>query len=119
MTLFDIGFDADHDMYLDGSDIAFTSEEDVVKQRLTMRLQFLFEEWFLDNRAGIPYTQTVLQQGTDMKDIYSIFSKEIKDTEGVDNLVSLELITSPSEKGMRVNFEVNDGLIAESVEVSI
>ncbi|RLB89594.1 MAG: hypothetical protein DRH26_11275, partial [Deltaproteobacteria bacterium] len=64
MTIYDIQFDANHDMALDSADIAFSEEADIVIQRLTIRLQFLLEEWFLDNRAGLPYTQFILEQGS-------------------------------------------------------
>lgn len=117
MTIFDIGFDDDHDMTLDGSDISFSEEKDIVKQRLTIRLQFLLEEWFLDNRAGLPYTQFIFVQGSDLEDIYSIFRQEINDTEGVESIESLEFIPDTENKGLTVNFEVNNG-IEISLEVS-
>lgn len=119
MTIFDIKFDDNHDMHLSGSDIAFAEESDIVKQRLTIRLQFLFNEWFLDNRAGLPYTQFIFEQGSDLEDVYSLFRQEIKDTEGVEDIVKLELIPDPENKGLRVDFEVNSGIISGSVEVSV
>lgn len=119
MTIFDINFDDTHDMHLSGSDIAFAEDDDIVKQRLSIRLQFLLEEWFLDNRAGLPYTQFIFQQGNSLEDIYSTFRQEIKDTEDVENIVLLNVIPSPDNKGLRVDFEVNNGVVSDSLEVSI
>ena len=119
MTIFDIGFDANHDMHLSGSDIAFAEESDIVKQRLTIRLQFLLEEWFLNNQVGLPYTQFIFEQGSSIEDLYELFRKEINDTEGVENITELNLIPDPSNKGMRVDFSVNDGISFGSVEVNI
>jgi len=119
MTIFDIGFDATHDMYLSGSDIAFAEEADIVKQRLTIRLQFLLEEWFLNNKAGLPFTQFIFEQGSSIEDVYELFRKEIKDTEGVENITELNLTPDPSEKGLRIDFSVNDGVSRGTVEVTI
>ncbi len=116
---FDISFDATHDMHLDGSDIAFTTEDNMVKQRLTIRLQFLYQEWFLDNRVGLPYTQFIFLQGSDLDDIYSIFQQEIINTEDVDDIVSLDLTPDTENKGLRVDFSVNKGSITDYVDVSI
>ena len=119
MTIFDIKFNNDHDMILDGSDMAFAEEKDIVVQRLTIRLQFLLEEWFLDNTAGLPYTQFIFEQGSSIEDIYELFRKEINDTEGVKNITELNLTPDASEKGLRIDFSVNDGISSGSVEVTI
>ena len=118
MTIYDIKFD-DHDMTLDGSYIAFAEEDDIVVQRLTIRLQFLLEEWFLDNRVGLPFTQFIFEQGSTIEDLYELFRKEINDTEGVENITELNLTPDASEKGLRIDFSVNDGISSGSVEVTI
>jgi len=119
MTIFDIKFDDNHDMFLDGSDISFAAESDVVIQRLKIRLQFLLEEWFLDNRTGLPFTQFIFEQGSSIEDVYELFRKEINDTEGVENITELNLTPDASEKGLRIDFSVNDGILSGSVEVTI
>jgi hypothetical protein len=119
MTIYDIAFDEDHDMYLDGADIVFTDEDTALVQRLTIRLQFLFEEWFLDNTVGIPYAQTIFDQGTSLEDIYSIFRKAISNTNGVESIQQLDLTPDPNEKGLRVDFAVNDNTASGTVEVTI
>ena len=119
MTIFDLLLDATHDLTLSGSDLAVAEDGDIIKQRLSIRLQFLFGEWFLNNQVGMPYTQFIFQQGNTLEDIYSIFRTEILDTEGVENIVSLELIPDPEDKGLRVEFSVNSGSVVDEVEVTI
>jgi len=119
MTIYDIGLDSTHDMTLSEADIYFAEEIDIVKQRLIIRLQFLLEEWFLDNTAGLPYTQFILEQGSSLEDVYEIFRKEIKETEGVENITELNLTPNPDGKGLRVDFSVNDNISTGSIEVTI
>lgn len=119
MTIYDIGFDAEHDMALNGADIYFAEEVDIVKQRLTIRLQFLLEEWFLDNTIGLPYTQFIFEQGSSIEDIYEYFRKEIKNTEGVENIIELNLTPDSDNKGLKIDFSVNDNTSTGTVEVTI
>jgi len=119
MTIYDIKFDGNHDVHLGGSDIAFAEEADIVKQRLTIRLQFLLEEWFLDNIVGLPFTQFIFEQGSSIEDIYELFGKEIKNTDGVENITELNLTPDPGEKGLRIDFSVNDGIVRGTVEIAI
>jgi len=115
--IYDVAFDEDnHDMFLDGSDIAFVDENDRVKQALKIKLQFILAEWFLDNTIGIPYTQVIFKQGTSIEDIYSIFKNKIIETNGVEKLNDLLLTPDVDNKGMRVDFDVNDG-VTGTVEV--
>lgn len=119
MTIFDIKFNENHDLGLFCNDLAFAQEEDIVKQRLTIRLQFLLGEWFLDNRVGLPYTQFIFEKGSDISDIYTLIDNEIRNTEGVENIKSLDLSPSPDNRSLRVDFEVNDGISQGSLEVSV
>lgn len=112
----DIYFDENHDMVLDGNDIRFTKSDEDVKQRLTIRLQFLLEEWFLNTSSGLPYTQVFFEQGTSIEDIYIYFRDEIKNTEGVEKINRLELTPNTRNKSLLVETTVNDNI---QVEVSI
>ena len=119
MTIYDIKFDATHDMTLNGSDISFAENANILTQRITIRLQFLLEEWFLNNTSGLPYTQFIFEHGSTIEDIYEIFRKEINETDGVKNITELELVSDASEKNLQVTFSVNDNTSSGSVEVII
>ncbi len=113
----DIYFNSQHDMELQGEDIRFTVESEDVAQRLTIRLQFLLAEWFANTALGIPYTQTIFEDGVlDMNAVYSIFRTAIQETTGVETITSLDITIDRDERELTVALVVNDGI---SVEVSI
>ncbi|MCP3685801.1 MAG: hypothetical protein GY861_24395 [bacterium] len=115
MTLYDIAFDSEHDMYLDGDDMAFTDDDNYITQRLTIRLQFLYEEWFLDTQVGLPFTQFIFEQRSNIDIIYGLFYKEITDTEGVSSVGRMNLVPDVDERTMAVRFIVNNGSEKEVV----
>ena len=101
----DIFFDDDYDATLDGQDLKFTDESNKVPQRLTTRVQFLLEEWFLDNTVGVPYTQKIFKAGTGLTDTYDIIRRKITETEDVAELKTLELTPNADGRGLRIDFE--------------
>ena len=117
----DIYLDENHDWDLDGQDLRMTTPQEDVVQRLSIKLQFLLGEWFLDITKGLPYTQDFFEQQTTLSDIYEIFRIAIKETEGVEELVDLSITPTESDKTLRVDFEVRDQFSTQSssIEVSI
>ena len=87
-----------HDLVLSGSDLRLTDTDEILIQRLKIRLEFLLGEWFLNVNLGIPYTQIIFEDGANNLDVvYFIFSTEIRAVEGVDTLDELTL--TPSSDG--------------------
>lgn len=119
--MLDIFFDDTHDLTLDGQDLKFADQANIVKQRLTIRLQFLLAEWFLDNAVGVPYTQTIFKAGTPLPDVYTIIRRIIIDTEDVNNLKTLDLTPDADARSLRVDFEVttNNGSVSDSITVQV
>ena len=115
----DIFFDDDHDMTLDGQDIKFTDETNIVVQRLTIRLQTLLGEWFLDNTVGVPYTQTIFEAGTDLSDVYDIIRRVIIETDDVLSLKTLELTPDADARSLRIDFSVNTTTGVQNGSVTI
>ena len=111
----DFYFDEDYDMTLDGSDIAFTDDDNKVDQRLTTRLQFILEEWFLDVRVGLPYPQLIFEAGTSIDEVYNALRNVIKNTDGVEKINSLVLTPNADERTLLVEFSVNDKPITTSI----
>lgn len=106
-----------HDLVLDGTDLRVTDEDEILVQRLSIRLQFLLGEWFLNTNLGIPYAQTIFENGLqDVDVLYFIFSTEIRATEGVETLDALS-ITPDGDRDTRV---VNVALtVNQFVEVEV
>lgn len=106
-----------HDIVLDGDDLRVTVDSEVVVQRLKIALQHLAEEWYLDTDLGIPYTQTIFEQGAiDLDMVYAIFISEIRKVDGVEDLTSLNITLDRDERQALVELVVNDNV---AVEVTI
>jgi len=116
----DIYLDSNHDFCLNGQDLRMTTEREDVVLRLSIRLQFLLEEWFLDVTKGLPYTQTFFAGSTSLDEIYERLRIEIIETDGVESLDSLEL-TPSDNKTLRIDFVVRDqfSVVSSGVEVSL
>lgn len=102
----DLALNNDYDLHVTNQDLTLTTEETEVIQDLTIRLQFILNEWFLDNTAGIPYPQIIFEKNTNITTVYSIFRNEIKNTDGVRALTSLILTPQADAKTMLVSFIV-------------
>ena len=102
----DIALDDNHDIFVTASDLTMTTEDNSVVQALGIRLQFILSEWFLDNTAGVPYPTIIFEKGTNISTIYSIFRREIIETQGVQKLISLNLVPENANKKLKIDFEV-------------
>jgi hypothetical protein len=69
-----VGFDAD----TDDDDNA-----DIVRQRVKTRLLLFKEEWYQDQRVGMPWIQQLLTKGITEARINAIFRDAIQNTPGV------------------------------------
>lgn len=102
----DIALNSEHDIFVTNSDLTLTTEDNSVVQSLIIRLQFILNEWFLDITAGLPYPTIIFEKGTNIATIYSLYRKEITETPGVKELVSLNLTPINDDKSLRVDFKV-------------
>lgn len=112
----DIFFDANHDMTLKNRDIRFTDPIEDLVQRLTIHLQFLLGEWFLDTSEGIPYAQTIFESSaSDLKGIYVLFRVQIKNIEGVEKIDELEIDLNRDSRKLTINLKVNGSTEVEVI----
>lgn len=100
----DLALNGNHDIYLDGNDLALTTTDTETIQDLGIRLRFFMGEWFIDVTAGVPYFQEVLKKGVNIKAISSLFKKEIMDSETVSEILEFEL--SYDDRTLRLDFKV-------------
>ena len=117
--MMDIYLDENHDFILGGRDLRMTTPEEDVVQRLSIRLQFLLGEWFLDNTKGLPYTQKFFQVGTSLEKIYDLIRNEIIATDGVNEFVSLSLTPDSDNRTLRIDFVVRDQFSKKSSSVEV
>lgn len=79
-----------HDLVIQSGDlILLETESTLVKQRLKQRLLTIQGEWFLDESIGLPYFREINQKGIDEGRIRSLFLREIKRTEGIQEIEEL------------------------------
>lgn len=103
-----------HDIELDGRDLKITETDDVVAQRLTIALQFLLNEWFLDTTKGIPFTQTITEAGSgDLETLTIIFRNQINKVEGVIKINEINLTKPGEDRILSVAIRVNDTITTE------
>lgn len=84
--------DENHDMTFGRGLANFARDAESVRQRVDTRLQLLLGEWFLDTSAGVPYLQEILVKPADTMHAESLIKRCILETDGVETIVSFELI---------------------------
>lgn len=106
-----------HDLVLDGTDLRLTEDDEILIQRLKIRLQFLLGEWFLDTTQGIPYTQTIFENGANNLDVlYFIFRTEILAVEGVETLDTLTITPNDDRDIRETSITV---VVNQNIEVEV
>jgi len=78
---------------------------ELVDQRIRVKFQFFRGEWFLDLRAGTPYFGHILE-ATTAGALRPIFSEMLSSTEGVAEVVRLDLSTDPRTRVLRVDAQL-------------
>lgn len=117
---FDLNLDDNHDIELDGIDLALTDKKNQTLQEIKIRLQLWASEWFLDVRAGIPYLEQVFKKEVSPETISAIFRKEILRAEGVIELLEFSMDYS-NDRTLRLDFKVSttEGIISTKQEITI
>lgn len=94
----------DDDLDLTGEKLSIVDGDDAIIQHLLVRLRFFKGEWFLDERVGVPYYDTILVKNPDFIAIRSIFRNAILSTPGIANLDSLTTSFEASTRKLTVSF---------------
>ncbi len=107
------------DMYLTSDNkIARTVGVDQVAQHIKERLQFFFEEWFLDRDAGVPWYQDIFVKPENIGLAEAHIKKEIVETRGVISLLAFSTEFDKGTRGFKViSFTVDTdyGLLTETI----
>ena len=104
---------ATEDIELVGNDFVLTEGVDAIKQHLSQRLKTFLNEWFLDNRIGIPYFEHVLIKNFDPVVVDTVFKKQIIDTPGVLELLSFNADLDKTARILNITFKArtSEGII--------
>ncbi len=95
------------DMYLDstGNAVMHTDLASEFAQRLRVRFSFFRGEWFMDLNEGTPWFQFILVKGPTDRNIRTVFTQVIMNTEGADELLKFGYAIS-KQRQLSVTFEV-------------
>lgn len=103
----DIKLATDGDIDISTGDLVLLTGAEAISQHLKIRFRFMLGEWFIDQRVGIAYFQTILVKGTSLNVVREIFRKVIVTTPGVAKLLSLDLVYAGVTRVLTVTFEAN------------
>ena len=114
----DLKIDTTGDLVIENGDVVLVSGLAAIGQHVAMRLRSFKGEWFLDQGAGVPYFQEVLQKGTPPSRIRALIRQTILETEGIASVDELELDYDGATRSLTVAFKATavDGETLTSVE---
>ena len=95
-----------------------TNPEDVVAQRLRIRLQTFRGEWFLNTEYGVSYWQRILAKKTTKVAVDRIFQQQILSERGVRELVSFSSTFQNRRYEMSFVVRVLDGSLTETISIN-
>ena len=101
-----INFDT-NDLLFQKYDLSLIDGLDQIRQKLKIRLQFFYGEWYLDTIQGIKYFDEIFIKNPTLSRVQSILKSAITDTQGVNELLSMNVALDNSERQLTVNFTVN------------
>lgn len=116
--------DANGDIEVDsnGKIQLLSTFQELVRQRLDIKLKTFRGEWFLDTTFGIPYRDTgdgraMIGKGFTSKDIDAIYISTIKEDPDVISIEYFNSNYSPIQREYDLSFEVKtkDGVLTGSV----
>ena len=89
-----------HDLYLDesgqlewlgGSILDRESYARMIAQRISCRIKFVRQEWYLDIREGTPWRESIWRKGATQDVIARVFRDVIEGTPGVQDLRTIDV----------------------------
>lgn len=93
-----------HDLVFTNGDLSFVEQDEYVAQKLKIRFQFFWQEWFYDQRLGIPYFRDVFVSNPDIDLITALYRKTIVTTPYVESLTSISVTINRNLRQLYLNF---------------
>jgi hypothetical protein len=103
-----------HDLFLDdsgqiewiGGDInEAESYARMVAQRILCRILLVRQEWYLDQREGTPWRESIWRKGTTAATLKAVLSDVIEHTPGVQDLRTIDVTLNATARSATVEFE--------------
>jgi hypothetical protein len=104
----DLLLDTDtHDLQVANYDLSIVEGLEQVRQKLNIRLQFFYGEWFLDTTTGAKLYDTVFVKNPNLRVIASMYKATILETPGVKSIIEYNQSYNASTRSLSVFFRVN------------
>lgn len=83
--------------------------------KIEARLKTFYQEWFVNRTIGVPYFEEILKKQVDINNVQVILSDVIKQTTGVEELVSFIIDYNGTTRKYSYTFKVTaiDGILVE------
>lgn len=92
------------DLDLTGNRAHLATDEEAIANQVMIRLRFFFEEWFLDERQGIPYFREILIKNPNLDLVRYLFRTAVATTPGISAVTSLTAEVDPVARKLSVTF---------------
>jgi hypothetical protein len=105
------------DIILQDNDLLMVDDAARVNQQIVITCKFIFSEWFLDTRQGIPYFEDIWGKNPNMNLITSIYRSAISNVPDVIRVDSVTLSLDNKSRTLTVNYaaETTFGLVEDKV----
>lgn len=105
--MIDLKMDMDtNDLAIDNFDLSLVDGLNQIRQKLKIRLQFFYGEWYLDTTKGVKYYEEILIKNPLLEKVSSILKTTILETPGVNDLLSFDMSYSVNRQ-LSVSFSVD------------
>jgi len=75
-----------------------------IRQKLAARFKFFLNEWFLDQRQGVPYYRDVFVKDPDLDVIRSLFRRIVAECPGVLSIVRFAVVYDEVARALTYDF---------------
>lgn len=103
-VLIDSSLPIKNDLTLDKYDLVLVDGADQLRQKLMIKLQFFYGEWYLDTTRGVKWYTDVLIKNPELSKIQSIIKAVITDTDGIVSLSSFDAQYDAAARSLTVKF---------------
>lgn len=116
----DLKLDGDsHDLlFVNGECPVTTESREVVAQRLTIRLNSFFGEWFLNTKYGVPWFERILGRKTSKAGVDRILQEQILQERGVLEITSFTSTFKNREYSMSFRVRTNGNQVTEEITIN-
>lgn len=95
-----------NDLDVTDYDLSLVDGIDQIRQKLKIRLQFFYGEWYLDTTKGVKYYEEILVKNPLFEKVASILKTTILETPGVSELLNFNM-NYAGDRELAVSFSVN------------